>query len=190
MDEKLTDPIFLVASTCTLEELRVWDNAEKDQITGSAFIAKRFEQRTCRHSPCLSSVECIRELVGSDNPHHYAVAVQNYEARKAMREIPGVPLIFVNRGIVLMEDPSKKTRDLAHEKELAKLKPKEFELKQLGETSASVNPEAKDKKKKKKKGKKNPNPLSQKKSKSKNTASVAQKESKPKRKRKSKKNNI
>ena len=121
--------VKVMASTCTLDELRRMDNDAEDGLTGSAFIAKRFELRNCRHPTFGScSTRCMEELIGKENPHHYVAAVQNYELRKKLRDVPGVPLVFVNRGIVLMEDPSKATMKLAHDKELSKLKPKEYEL--------------------------------------------------------------
>ncbi len=176
-----------MASTCVLDELRNLDETSSEEMSGSVFIAKRFELRNCRHKPSICSAECVASLIGTDNPHHYVAAVQNAELRKSLRSVLGVPLLFINRGVLLMEDPSKATIEFAHQKELSKLLPKEFELKALKKEEPKKEEE---KKKKKKRGKKNPNPLSVKKPKTKSSNSlseVKESEQKPKRKRHSKK---
>lgn len=188
----LGGPVKILASTCVLDELRKLDEAAEDGLSGSVFIAKRFEMRNCRHSPGKSAVECVEDLIGTANQFHYVVAVQNYELRKRLREVLGVPLLFVNRGVVLMEDPSKVTIEMAHQKELQKLRPKEFELKALAKKEAEdkVNETGEEEpKKKKKKGPKQPNPLSVRKAKKPSSTTAAQPEApyKPKRKRKPKK---
>lgn len=174
-----------------VDELRRLDEAEADGLSGSVFIAKRFELRNCRHSPSKIACECVADLVGKENPHHYIVAVQNYELRRQLREVVGVPLLFMNRGVVLMEEPSGVTKEAAHQKELDKLRPKAFELKALA-AAKEKKPKDLEKKKKEKKGKKNPNPLSMKKPTKKPTTTVNTQPaeasvSKPKRKRRSKK---
>lgn len=193
-----------VVTGCTMDELRRMDQAGigGDAMSGSVFIAKRFELRNCRHkaSPDFTSSHCIKDLIADSNPHHYGVAAQNAELREGLREILGVPLLFVNRGVLLMEQPAKKTLSHAKSLELQKLKPAEFELKaitaKLGEEASTPTPIDKLKKKKKMKGRKQPNPLSVKKtSKNKKGEVVASSAAgappegvhKPKRKRKPKK---
>ena len=117
----LGGPVKILASQCVLDELRRLDSVGEDGVSDSIFIAKRFEMRTCRHGGGKSAVECVADLIGDSNQFHYVVAVQNYELRKRLREVLGVPLVFVNRGLVLMEDPSKATLAPAPQKELQKL---------------------------------------------------------------------
>lgn len=183
--------VKIMASACVLDELRRMDEAAVDGVTGSAFVAKRFELRNCRHPTFGScSTNCLEDLIGKDNLHHYVAAVQNYDLRKKLRDIPGVPLVFVNRGIVLMEDPTKATISLAHDQELNKLRPKEYELKALSRAKElkSASELEEEKTKKKRKGKKQPNPLAVKKPKAKTAVAVVLPEvQKPKRKRRSKK---
>lgn len=194
----------LVASGCVFDELRRLDEAGVDGITGSLFIAKRFEVlRACRHRPSISACDCIAEIIGPDNKFHLAVAVQNYELRKRLRDVLGVPLLFINRGILLMEEPTKAAIKAAHDRELQKLKPQQFELKAIAKTlgldekkkekkeEGEDGKEEDKKKKKKKKGPKQPNPLSVKRAKVEKSreiaAAAAAEASKPKRKRRGKK---
>lgn len=194
--------MLLVVSGCVLDELRRLDEAGVggDAMSGSVFVAKRFELRNCRHSgQGFDSSACIKDLIGLDNPHHYAVAAQNVELRGALREILGVPLILINRGVLVMEQPSKATIDQARKIELNKLKASEFENKAISKILADkADPEAEkqakpEKRKRKKKNKSQPNPLSVKRSKKdQNTVESTQSSGvavvgKPKRKRRSKK---
>jgi len=66
--------------------------------------AKTFERRRCGHLPedypePLSNFECISKCVDAtgkgENRQRYVVASQSQELRRAMREIPGVPLIYI-----------------------------------------------------------------------------------------------
>lgn len=183
--------VKVMASNCVLEELRKLDaRATDESMTGSIFIAKRFEQRTCRHSPCMASTECVKDLIGTDNQHHYLVAVQNFEARKELRKVLGVPLLFIHHGLVLMEDPTKETMEYSQKKELSKLKAQEFELKAISKLVGAEQPakpkNEEEKKKKKRKGPKQPNPLSVKRTK-KLSSALPPEPPKPKRKRRPKK---
>lgn len=75
--------------------------------------AKRFERKRCGHHELevpLSALECLTSCVdpkGSGaNAHRYVVAAQEDEIRDKMRSIPGVPLIYIMRSVVLLEPMS------------------------------------------------------------------------------------
>ena len=67
------------------------------------------ERRRCGHhpeeypEPC-STLECLGSVVGATNKHRYVVASQDGEMRARMRGIPGVPLIYINRSVMLLQD--------------------------------------------------------------------------------------
>jgi U3 small nucleolar RNA-associated protein 23 len=74
--------------------------------------AKDYERRRCDHRPeeypePLSAVECLSSVVdpkgSKTNKHRYVVASQQLGVRKAMREIMGVPLVYINRSVMIME---------------------------------------------------------------------------------------
>lgn len=75
--------------------------------------AKRFERKRCGHHDLeqpLSALECLTSCVDPKdkgvNLHRYIVAAQEPEIRVKMRNIPGVPLIYITRSIVLLEPMS------------------------------------------------------------------------------------
>lgn len=69
--------------------------------------AKEFERRRCGHRPeeypePLGTLECLGECVGKTNKHRYVVASQDPEVRAKMRGIPGVPLIYISRSVMIV----------------------------------------------------------------------------------------
>lgn len=174
-----------VITSCAVAELR----SKGDDYTGAVIAAKRFERRRCKHVEPVSSAQCIREIIAKDNPHNYCVASQDVELRKELRKVPGVPLIHINRSVVVLEPPSsatkkkiaegEKAKTLPNEKELQFMQKKKKELKKLaveGKDGKGDGAKAENSKKRKRKGPKQPNPLSMKKKKPK----VAQPASTPK----------
>lgn len=72
--------------------------------------AKDFERRRCGHKPedypePLSTLECLSSCVGNTNKHRYVVASQDGEVRAKMRGIPGVPLIYISRSVMIVSFP-------------------------------------------------------------------------------------
>ncbi len=74
--------------------------------------AKSFERRRCDHRPeeypePLAAVDCISSVVdpkgSKTNKHRYVVATQDLDLRKVMRGIMGVPLVYINRSVMIME---------------------------------------------------------------------------------------
>lgn len=69
--------------------------------------AKDYERRRCGHhpeefpEPC-STLECLGGVVGPKNKHRYVVASQDPEVRAKMRGIPGVPLVYINRSVMIV----------------------------------------------------------------------------------------
>lgn len=150
--------------------------------------AKDYERRRCGHhpeefpEPC-STLECLGGVVGPKNKHRYVVASQDQEVRSKMRGIPGVPLVYINRSVMILEPMAGATTRVVQKGERAKFRaelkqsdPAPGEKRKRGdgddsEGSDDDDAEKKDeepkKKKKKRKGEKGPNPLSVKKPKKK-----------------------
>lgn len=149
--------------------------------------AKTYERRRCGHKPedfpdPLSTEACLASVVdpksSSTNKNRYVVASQDGEVRKKMRGILGVPLVYINRSVMIMEPMAEKSSDNREREERVKfragLKRGSGSLKRKREDGEEDETEAKGvlgegedipKKKKKVKGPKGPNPLAMKKSK-------------------------
>ncbi|KAL1311696.1 hypothetical protein AAFC00_001798 [Neodothiora populina] len=102
-----------------------------DQAVKNACIdtAKTFERRRCNHHTLeepLSALECISSVVdpksSATNKHRYVVASQDRAVRARMRAIPGVPLIYINRSVMIMEPMSSKTEHVRDAEERGKVR--------------------------------------------------------------------
>lgn len=145
--------------------------------------AKLFERRRCDHRPeeypePLSAVECIASVVdpkGSrTNKHRYVVASQELDVRKAMRVITGVPLVYINRSVMIMEPMAGITAENREREERGKFRAGlktgrgsgSERMKRKREDNEDGDGESGAKRKKSyEKGPKGPNPLAVKKSK-------------------------
>lgn len=156
--------------------------------------AKTFERRRCNHHTLeepLSALECITSVVdpkeSGTNKHRYVIASQDRKVRSSMRAIAGVPLIYINRSVMIMEPMGHKTEEARDMEERGKVRaglkgrrgqlPDEAPLKRKRDddedegdrTDANSQAEPDTVAKKRRKGPKGPNPLSVKKPKKKPT---------------------
>ena len=158
--------------------------------------AKTFERRLCNHAidQPLSVQECLTSVIDSKmsgtNKHRYLVAANDENLRSSLRSMPAVPLIYVKRGVIIMEPMVNSTQLLLQKVEKDKMraglltgsrrKRKREDGEDHGNESSSVPglgkeattepldtlPVAKELiSRRRKKGPKQPNPLSMKKSK-------------------------
>ncbi|KAL2358158.1 Fcf1-domain-containing protein [Cryomyces antarcticus] len=79
-------------------------------------VARKCETRRCGHTPsnnptttttfsssALSTCDCINSVVGSTNKNRYIVASQDAEVRARCREVPGTPIVYIRRSVMIME---------------------------------------------------------------------------------------
>lgn len=165
---------------CCMQALYLTDNQP------AIDLAKSFERRRCNHfgNP-KPPAECIESIVNieGENKHRYVVATQNTKLRKVLRGVPGVPLIFMNRSVMVMEPASDATMRAATLSENAKLTTGLNDTKIGYVKKDTEEDEAEQPQKKKRKGPKEPNPLSMKKKKTTSNESQPQDADKPKKKR-------
>lgn len=156
-------------------------------------LAKTFERRRCNHHTLdqpLTTLECLSSVLdpksSRTNKHRYVVASQDDEVRRRMRSIPGVPLVYVKRSVMVMEPMADSSEGVREGMERGKFRsglrskrdstgvPKR--KREADEDGASANGQVVSgeangehvAKKKRIRGPKGPNPLSIKKAKTKN----------------------
>ncbi|CZS94429.1 probable rRNA-processing protein UTP23 [Rhynchosporium agropyri] len=162
--------------------------------------ARTYERRRCGHRPeeypePLSTQECLASVVdpkdSKTNKNRYVVASQESEVRKHMRGVLGVPLVYINRSVMIMEPMAEASADNREKEESVKFRAglkrgsgslkRKREVGEEGEERIEGLGEKDVPKKKKAKGPKGPNPLAVKKAKKsaeEGSKSSAQKESK------------
>lgn len=165
-------------TTCDMRHLY----AAKPKNETLILQAKEYERRRCGHHELeepLSTLECLSSVVdpkgSGSNKHRYVVASNEREVRQKMRSIPGVPLIYISKSVVLMEPMTNATEDYREKEEKSKFKmglkgqrkPDAGEKRKReddeGQEDKSVATDAQAPKKRRQKGPKQPNPLSMKK---------------------------
>lgn len=163
---------------CSIEA--VYKTNNQDAIS----IAKLFERRRCNHPPAnpIPSSECIKSIVdiNGENKHRYLVATQDKLLRNKLSRVPGVPLIYMNRSVMVMEPMSEATTTYSNSVERKKLTGGLNDLK-VGKVDKQEKPKTEgteDAPTKKRKGPKEPNPLSMKKKKTANTDTKSNQDSK------------
>lgn len=94
---------FAVITQCCMA--RLYSGGAEAQ--SAVDLAKTFERRKCNHWQTKDTDdECIAGIVGDDNRFRYVVATQSVGLRKTLRKVPGVPLVFEKRAVVLLEPAS------------------------------------------------------------------------------------
>ncbi|KAI8823059.1 Fcf1-domain-containing protein [Fimicolochytrium jonesii] len=152
----LTGPARAMTTACVQAELRTLGR----DFYAALESARSLERRRCTHPPHapVAAAQCIAEIIGETNKHNYCVATQDLPLRSKLRKIPGTPLIYINKSVVILEPPSLATTEWVKEMEKKKTLPQAFEVSVINKP-AEPEPEP-PKRKKKAKG---PNPLSVKK---------------------------
>ncbi|OSD03511.1 PIN domain-like protein [Trametes coccinea BRFM310] len=150
---------------CCIHELYLQGKEQQPAVD----LAKTFERRKCNHREAIPGDDCISSVVGETNKHRYVIASHSQELRQKLRAIPGVPIVHMNRSVMILEPPSDATlrvKALSEEKALHASEP---------EVAKLPAPAPQEPPKKKKKGPKGPNPLSVKKKKPKSEGAASPK---------------
>jgi U3 small nucleolar RNA-associated protein 23 len=152
-------------------------------------VAKQAERRRCGHHELeepLSELECISSVLdpkgSGTNKHRYVVATQEREVRAKMREVAGVPLVYINRSVMVMEPMAAHSAEVREAEEKGKVRAGlksrrgaevvsgEKRKAEGAEGDEGEGEQATAPKRKKPKGPSGPNPLSVKKPKKEKTA--------------------
>ncbi|KAL6942481.1 Small subunit processome component [Hanseniaspora vineae] len=154
---------------CCMQKL--YETKDQEMIS----MAKElFERRRCNHNikEPKEPLDCIYDVVNVNgvNKHRYVVVTQNIDLRRKLRRVPGVPLVHINRSVMVMEPLSDASKEISERQEKQKLtsglndakfagfvKPEETEDASNNGSAKSGAPL------KKRKAPKGPNPLSMKK---------------------------
>ena len=171
-----------VITQCSMRHL--YANSKEPGVSFVIDKAKAYGRRRCDHLPedypePLSTKECLASVVdpkgSGTNKHRYVVASQDLDVRKYMRSLKGVPLIYINRSVMIMEPMAEGSTGTREREERDKfrdglrrtkgdLKRKRTEQEE-GPAGQADDHEEVATKKKRRLGPKAPNPLSVKKSK-------------------------
>lgn len=171
LQNTLQADVKILITQCCMQKLYATENQHLIDM------AKQYERRRCNHPPKdpKEPIDCIQDVinVNGTNKHRYVLASQNIELRRKLRRIPGVPIIHINRAVMILEPLSDASIKISKKMEQEKLYKGLNDAKYAGikkdddDNDDENDEDAENKKdtkvKKRKIGPKQPNPLSMKK---------------------------
>lgn len=116
LERTLHGTVKPMITQCSMRHL--YGSAKEPGVSYLIDKAKTYERRRCGHLPedypePLSAKDCITSVVDpkstKHNKHRYVVASQDIEVRKSMRQVLGVPLVYINRSVMIMEPMAEAT---------------------------------------------------------------------------------
>lgn len=134
LTKTLDDNVHLVIPSCVVHEIRELD----EKIPGLLNAVSKYKVEECQHGQVLSPENCIKSYIGKKNIKKYFVATQDSFLRSHLRKIPGVPLLFFEQNMILVDKPSKASIDASKKREGLKEEPRKFEKKILTEKKQEV----------------------------------------------------
>ncbi|KAL1901957.1 hypothetical protein Sste5346_001663 [Sporothrix stenoceras] len=129
LERTLHGKVKIMITQCCIRHL--YSMPKEPGINRAIDLAKTFERRRCGHRPddfeeALSTLDCLTHVVDKDgrgeNKHRYVVATQDQSVRRYMRTVSGVPLIYINRSVMIMEPMSEMTAKVGASAERAKFR--------------------------------------------------------------------
>lgn len=131
------------------------------KIFGSTKILKQFPVHKCGHEKNrVTGAECLKSMIKNCKNARYVIATQDRDLQKILRNIPGIPIMYLHQVAPILEQPSEESLKIAKANTENRLGVSSFQekiLAKLKENSGIVEDTDKPKRKKKKKG---ANPLS------------------------------
>ena len=132
--EKLLDSkVILTIPSCIFAEVQSLES----KIPGLLKLLSQYKIQQCPHG-LLSPTNCIRDYIGNKNQSKYFVATQDNFLRMQLRNIQGVPLIFFEQNMLLMDKPSRVSIEASERRENLKEDPQKKEKKILGEKKEEI----------------------------------------------------
>ena len=121
--EKLLDSkVILLIPSCIFTEVQSLES----KIPGLLKLLSQYKIQQCPHG-LLSPTNCIRDYIGNKNQSKYFVATQDNFLRMQLRNIQGVPLIFFEQNMLLMDKPSRVSIEASERRENLKEDPQKKE---------------------------------------------------------------
>ena len=134
LEKLLDDKVILIIPSCIFKEVQSIEN----KIPGLLKLLSQYKIEQCKHN-ILSATNCIRDYIGKKNNLKYFVATQDNFLRVQLRKIPGVPLIFFEQNMLLMDKPSRISIEASERRENLKEDPKQKEKKTLIEQKDEIS---------------------------------------------------
>jgi U3 small nucleolar RNA-associated protein 23 len=135
LTKTIGENVHLVIPSCVVHEIKELDI----KIPGLFDAVSKYKIEDCQHGgQILSPDVCIKNYIGKKNQKKYFVATQDSFLRSNLRKITGVPLLFFEQNMILIDKPSQISIDASNRREGLKEQPKKFEKKVLDEKKEEI----------------------------------------------------
>ena len=134
LEKLLDEKVILIIPSCIFKEVQ----SIESKIPGLLKLLSQYKIEQCKHN-LLTPTNCIRDYIGKKNNLKYFVATQDNFLRVQLRKIPGVPLIFFEQNMLLMDKPSRISIEASDRRENLKEDPKQREKKILNEKKDEIS---------------------------------------------------
>ncbi|KAG7401789.1 Small subunit processome component [Phytophthora boehmeriae] len=107
-----------------LEELEMLGEATREayDVAKTFKIAEPYDQQDEDGDKTSVDVsKTIQAIIGDKNERKFVVCTQEVELRKALRSVPGVPLLYLNRSVLVFEEISRATLAIVRKEEKANM---------------------------------------------------------------------
>lgn len=103
MPKYLCEEVEMCVTPCILEELKKLGS----ETYGALYICQQFKVEKCPHQPLRTASECIRHMARRmERKTKYFIATQDPGLTDALRQIPGVPILFIKYKGILIDKAS------------------------------------------------------------------------------------
>lgn len=160
LSKYLQSEVKLLTTPCIILETEKLASFSK-AVSGAMQIVKQYSLHKCGHEKhSISGTKCLLSMVEKNNSSRYIIATQDRELQDNLRNIPGVPIIYLHGKAPTLEAPSRSSQEYAENtrKGLGMTEWERENMNVLKEAAGLVKETQAPIKRKKKKG--GPNPLS------------------------------
>lgn len=122
----LAENVRLILTSCVCMELKEIEA----KLPGITAAVLKYKIEECKH-PRMEPINCIKSYIGKKNHGKYFVATQDPYLRSQLRKIPGVPLLFFDQNMLLVDKVSAASHEASERREGLKEDPQIKEKKEL-----------------------------------------------------------
>lgn len=122
----LAENVHLIIPSCVFIELKEIE----EKLPGITAAVMKYKIEECKH-PKMDPISCIKSYIGKRNQGKYFVATQDPYLRSQLRKIPGVPLLFFDQNMLLIDKVSAASHEASERREGLKEDPQKKEKKEL-----------------------------------------------------------
>ncbi|XP_008544724.1 rRNA-processing protein UTP23 homolog [Microplitis demolitor] len=123
--------VKLLTTTCVITEIEKLGH----EVYGALMVLKKFGLHKCPHGKTpTSGAKCLLSMVKDNNPSRYIVATQDMRLQTKLKNLPGVPVMYLHGPAPILAPPSEADKERAKATVKVSTSVQEETLKELKES--------------------------------------------------------